>query len=338
MLLWIAYRRRLQMKKRLAAIASLLLAMTLLLASCGLGEKSSAEEAAAKPESQETETEPMISIKISDLKRYLDSSSSMMELAQRFFTDTIVYRGADGKYKFEPVNDSLPLSNYDWDGLRPGSGKELILEREGEPASIKGIDVSRYQGDVDWEKVAADGVRFVFVRLGYRGYSEGALITDEKFEEYVKGAAQHGIWVGIYFVTQAITEEEAIEEAEFVLDSIRPYNITWPVVLDIEEAASATARTVGLKAKDRTDYTIAFCEKIREAGYTPMLYCNIRWYLEELELERLTAYDKWFAQYFNRPFFPYEFTVWQYTNTGRVDGIKGDVDLNISMKDYSKKD
>ncbi|MBQ1907205.1 MAG: glycoside hydrolase family 25 protein [Firmicutes bacterium] len=326
------------MKKRLAAIASLLLATVLLLASCGLGEKSSAEEAAAKPGSQETETEPTISIKISDLKRYLDSSSSMMELAQRFFTDTIVYRGADGKYKFEPVNDSLPLSNYDWDGLRPGSGKELILEREGEPASIKGIDVSRYQGDVDWEKVAADGVKFVFVRLGYRGYSEGALITDEKFEEYVKGAAQHGIGVGIYFVTQAITEEEAIEEAEFVLDSIRPYNITWPVVLDIEEAASITARTVGLGAKDRTDQTIAFCEKIREAGYTPMLYCNIRWYLEELELERLTAYDKWFAQYFNRPFFPYEFTVWQYTNTGRVDGIKGDVDLNISMKDYSKKD
>ena len=325
------------MKNRLAALAALLLALSLLLSACGT--ESSGQDAQAKPGSAPEEAEePYVKIKLSDLKKYLDSSSSMMELAQRFFTDTIVYRGADGKYKFEPVNDSLPLSNYDWDGLRKGDGKELIYEEGGQTASIKGIDVSRYQGDIDWEKVAADGVKFVFVRLGYRGYSEGALIADEKFEEYVKGAASNGIGVGIYFVTQAISEEEAVEEAEFVLDAIRPYNITWPVVLDIEEAASPTARTVGLGASERTDYTIAFCEKIREAGYTPMLYCNIRWYLEELELERLTAYDKWFAQYFNRPFFPYEFSVWQYTNTGSVDGIKGNVDMNMSMKDYSRKE
>jgi GH25 family lysozyme M1 (1,4-beta-N-acetylmuramidase) len=108
------------------------------------------------------------------------------------------------------------------------------------------------------------------------------------------------------------------------------------VVLDLEDPASLTARTVGLTQEERTDMTVAFCETVREAGYTPMLYCNIRWFMEELDLTRLTEYDKWFAQYFNRPFFPYEYQMWQYTNNGRVDGITGPVDLNLSFVDYGQ--
>jgi lysozyme len=117
-----------------------------------------------------------------------------------------------------------------------------------------------------------------------------------------------------------------------------PYNVTWPVVLDIEEAASVTARTTNLTKEQRTDFAIAFCETIKEAGYTPMLYCNIRWFIQELDLARLTEYDKWLAQYFNRPFFPYELQMWQYTSSGRVDGIIGNVDLNLSFVDYSNPD
>ncbi|MBQ4505926.1 MAG: glycoside hydrolase family 25 protein [Firmicutes bacterium] len=331
------------MIKRLAVLLALILLLAAALAGCG--ERPSQEQLpegnGAKPgDEAQADDEEYISISVSDLKKYISDSSSVMELAQRFFTDTIVYKDAAGQYKFEPVNKTLPLSDYNWDNLRNLSitGKEFVYEEDGQVRSIKGIDVSRYQSDIDWEKVAGDGVEFVMVRVGYRGYLEGKIVLDEKFEEHVEGALRHGIKVGVYFVTQALTEEEAVEEANFVLDAIAPFNISWPVVLDIEEAASTTARTVGLSAQKRTDNAIAFCETVKQAGYTPMLYCNIRWYMDELELDRLPAYEKWFAQYFNRPFFPYDFGMWQYTNTGRVNGISGNVDLNISMKDYSKKE
>ena len=140
--------------------------------------------------------------------------------------------------------------------------------------------------------------------------------------------------MGVYFVTQAISVEEAVEEAQFVMENIRPYNVTWPIVLDIEDAASATARTAELSQQARTDHAIAFCETVKESGYTPMLYCNIRWFIEKLDITRITDYDKWFAQYFRKPFFPYAFQMWQYSSTGRIDGIEGNVDYNISFVDY----
>ena len=112
--------------------------------------------------------------------------------------------------------------------------------------------------------------------------------------------------------------------------------MTWPIVLDLEDAGSDSARTLLLTSTQRTDYVRAFCERIKEAGKKPMLYFNIVWLLEKLDITRLTDYDKWFAQYFNNPFFPYEFQMWQYTSTGRVGGIEGNVDLNISFVDYSK--
>ncbi len=289
--------------------------------------------------SQAAEETEYISIPVSEFKRYADDSSSLWEFVQRFFSDVIVYKDALGSYQYEPINRDLPQSDYDFDNLvnvKPGS-KELEYQVDGRTVSIKGIDVSKYQGDIDWAKVAADGVKFAFIRLGYRGYGSGNMVLDEKFEENIRGASENGIQVGVYFVTQAITAEEGAEEAAFVLENIAPYRVTWPIVLDMEETSGSDPRTGSMTPTERTDACIAFCEKIKEAGHTPMLYSHVRWFIEELELERLTDYDKWFAQYFNRPFFPYAFQVWQYTSTGKVDGIKGNVDLNISFKDYSQK-
>ena len=291
----------------------------------------------AKPGADE---EAEISVTEEELQRYATESTTVWEFVQRFFKDKIVYKNRDGKFIYEPVNYDLPLSDYDWDNLvaleKPY--REVEYVQDGKTISIKGIDISRYQHEIDWERVAKDGVKYAIIRLGYRGYDKGGLVKDDLFDTNVKGALKNGIPVGVYFVTQAISVEEAIEEAEFVLENIRPYKVTWPVVLDIEDAASATARTVNLTQEERTDLTIAFCETVKEAGYTPMLYCNIRWFIEELDLSRLTEYDKWFAQYFNRPFFPYAFQMWQYTSSGRVDGISGNVDLNICFKDYGKSD
>lgn len=325
-------------KKRSAVIVltALLAASAVFLPGCAI--PSGEEPADAKPPA-EGGTGDVLTVTREEIYRYASDSGTVWEFAQRFFSDTIVYKDKHGKFIFEPVDPALPLSDYDWNNLTELEGlhREVEYVKDGQTLSIKGIDVSRYQKAIDWEKVAADGVAYAFIRLGYRGYDKGGLVMDELYEENMKGALDSGVAAGVYFVTQAVSVEEAIEEADFVLDHIENYDVTWPVVLDLEDPASSSARTADLTREERTDIAVAFCETVREAGYTPMLYCNIRWYMEELDLTRLTEYDKWFAQYFNRPFFPYAFQMWQYTNNGRVDGITGPVDLNISFKDYGQE-
>ncbi len=296
-----------------------------------------AEEPDAKPPVEEAPQEAL-TVTRKEIYQYASESSTVWEFAQRFFADTIVYKNKAGKFVFEPVDPAIPRSDYDWNNLveRGGTHRETEYIKDGKTLSIKGIDISRYQKTIDWEKVAADGVQYAIIRLGYRGYDKGGLVLDELYEENVRGALDNGVAVGVYFVTQAVSVEEAILEAEFVLENIKDHDITWPVVLDLEDPASSSARTAGLDREEQTDMAVAFCETIREAGYTPMLYCNIRWFMEELDLSRLTEYDKWFAQYFNKPFFPYAFQMWQYTNNGRVDGITGPVDLNLSFTDYGQ--
>ena len=279
-----------------------------------------------------------VTVTLDEFKTYADTSTNMWEFIQRFFKDVIVYKTEAGKFAYEPIDRSLPQSDYDWSKLKEVGleSREVEYVENGETVSIKGIDVSRYQGDIDWEKVATCGVKFAFIRLGYRGYSTGNIVVDEKFEYNIKEALRNGIEVGVYFVTQATSVEEGIEEAEFVLDTIKPYKVSWPIVLDIEDAGSDNARTVLLTRDERTTYACAFCDRIKDAGKVPMVYTNIRWFIEKLDISRLAAYNKWFAQYFNRPFFPYEFQIWQYTSSGKIDGIEGSVDLNISFVDYSK--
>ena len=328
-----------KIKRKTAFILALL--MTLSLCACEFDIRPGKEEENLGAYSHQFEWEDdkpdSIVLTQEEILEYVNESSSLWEAAQRLVgNDIILYKDALGDFAYIPVNTDLPLSDYDWDSLERllKSYKEIEYRVDNQAVSIKGIDVSAYQGDIDWKAVAGDGVKYAFIRLGYRGYSSGKLVLDECFEENISGALQNGIAVGVYFVTQALSGAEAEEEAQFVLDTIAPYKVTWPIVLDIEATGGSHPRTESLTAAERTDYTIVFCDTIKNAGYTPMLYSNIGWYINQLELDRLAAYDKWFAQYFNRPFFPYEFQVWQYTSSGRVKGIEGNVDLNISMYDY----
>ena len=201
--------------------------------------------------------------------------------------------------------------------------------------SICGIDVSKYQGDIDWNKVKDSGVEYAIIRLGYRGMNEGTLELDPYYEENVKNAVAAGVKVGVYFFSQAKNTEEAVEEAEFVLENIKGYEIAYPVVFDTEEVTTYDARANGLTRAERTDCCIAFCEKMKEAGYTPMIYANTRYMVMGLELERLNDYDKWFAYYGSSHIFPYAFTMLQYSDTGRVPGIEGAVDLDVSFVNYA---
>ena len=318
------------MKKLVSTILCIALFAAL---SAGCTKQESETAPAAKPDTVLTPQDEVLSYTVGEIQEFGRNDASVWELLQDLLPNLIVYRGAGGVFQYASIDRSLPQSDYDWRNLVEVSEnpREVEYVVDGETVSIKGIDVSTYQGEIDWEKVADSGVKYAFIRLGYRGYESGLLVKDDRFEENIRGALQNGVAVGVYFVTQAIS---VVEEAQFVMENIRPYNVTWPIVLDIEDAASATARTAELSQQARTDHAIAFCETIKESGYTPILYCNIRWFIEKLDITRIADYDKWFAQYFRKPFFPYTFQVWQYSSTGRVDGINGNVDFNISFVDY----
>ncbi|MDD2220482.1 MAG: GH25 family lysozyme [Clostridia bacterium] len=200
-----------------------------------------------------------------------------------------------------------------------------------------GIDVSSWQENIDWRAVAADGIDFAMLRVGYRGYVSGATMPDTYFTQNLQGATANGLDVGVYYYSQATGVEEAIEEANIVLDAIKGYDITYPIVYDWENVSGSTARTDKMPAAVTTDCALAFCETIQAAGYTPMVYFNIPIGLRHYDLSRLGAYDFWFAGYTTAPRFYYDLAMWQYSSTGRVKGIKGNVDLDISFVDYSDK-
>ena len=268
------------------------------------------------------------------LKQLMLSGEGTTAMLRYFYPDDIVVADA-GEYYFFPISDELAHNTYDLEQFVLDEDQIMTYYEDGEMISHKGIDVSRYQGSIDWEKVAGDGVEYAFIRLGIRGYSEGAIQEDETFENNIKGARRNNIDVGVYFFTQATSVKEAEEEAQYVLDLIEPYKVDYPVVIDVEAVSSANARTNNLTKEERTEYCIAFCEKIKNAGYTPMIYGNLKTFMLMLDIEQLEDYDKWFAYYDEQFYFPYDFKVWQYTDTGTVSGIGTDVDLNISFEDLS---
>lgn len=226
----------------------------------------------------------------------------------------------------EPPTDLNPYGIFDFQY----AGRYLKL-LEGE--SITGIDVSAHQQEVDWVQVKESGVEFVMIRLGYRGYGEAGTLNEDKYaRENLKGAAAAGLDIGVYFFSQAISVEEALEEADFVLEMLNGMELAMPVVYDWE-FVSDTARTAGMDRRTLTDCSLAFLGKIEEAGYEPMLYFNTNQARKLLYLQELEQYDFWLALYSHRMTFPYKIKMWQYTCTGSVPGITGNCDINIYFPD-----
>jgi GH25 family lysozyme M1 (1,4-beta-N-acetylmuramidase) len=274
------------------------------------------------------------------LKRYAEEYNVNTEFLSRIFRDKIIYKQG-GKIVYESIDPNLKRHSYDWDYLwwderRPHyEPEESENETAGEPVkALFGVDVSRYQGDIDWTRAAADGIEFAIVRMGYRGYDTGKLMVDEFFEANMRGALDAGVRVGVYFFSQAVSEAEAVEEAEMVLAGIAPYNVSFPVVFDIEEIAGQNARTDALTAEDITSFAVAFCERVSQGGYTPMIYANPKWFVSRMNLGRLEPYAKWLAQYYKTPAYPYAFSIWQFSSTGSVAGIKGNVDLDLAFERF----
>lgn len=222
----------------------------------------------------------------------------------------------------EPLVDLNPFGKYDFQY----EGKYLKL-LNGE--SITGIDVSSYQGEVDWEQVKDAGIEFAMVRLAYRGYETGKIVDDKYAQANLEGAYDAGLEIGVYFFSQAITVEEAVEEAEYVLKRLGGHNITMPVVFDWEHVDDEDARSNNIDKRTLTDCAKAFLDTINEAGYKAMLYFNTSQSRNLFHLDELDAYPFWLALYSNRMTFPYKVEMWQYTCTGKVPGISGNCDINV---------
>ena len=271
---------------------------------------------------------------LSGIRDGLTSGTTMVETLRPYYPNELVVV-SNGTFNFVPIRDDLQKNDSVLENLNILEDGEVQYMQDGQVVSHKGIDVSKHQGNIDWTKVAADGVEFAFIRVGLRGYgTEGKLVEDEYFEQNVKGALQAGIKVGVYFYSQAITDEELLEEANLVLEKVKPYNIELPIVFDVEKVSGGKGRANELSVEERTRLTALFCQTIQDAGYKPMIYHNMEMGTLMLDLGQLEQYDKWFAYYNDDLYYPYAYKVWQYSEKGAVDGINEEVDLNIWFGDF----
>lgn len=241
------------------------------------------------------------------------------------------------------------FDSYDGPGMA-GKVKERTLSEDGfyisdnrlyyedeDRDSAPFIDVSAYQGNIDWEKVKEDGIEHAIIRIGFRSAEGGEITGDSYYKKNIREARNAGIKRGVYFFSQAVTIDEAIEEAKYVLRHIRGKNIELPVAFDMEHISGGD-RISGLSIKEKTEITDAFCETIEKHGHEAVVYGNPTWLNRNLQLEYLTEYKLWLAHYTYDTDFDKEFSMYQYTDRGRVAGIKGNVDLNLMVKDKEDED
>lgn len=198
--------------------------------------------------------------------------------------------------------------------------------------STLGIDVSSHQGRIDWQAVSDNDIDYAIIRAGYRGYTDGKINQDEYFEYNMESTAALGMNTGVYFFSQALTEEEAIEEANWVLELVSGYTLTHPIYFDWEMIADSNARTASIRGSELTRCALAFCRTIENAGYEAGIYFNLSISEQLYHLYDLKDYDFWLAEYQDVPTYPYRIDMWQYTETGSVPGIATDVDLNLRFR------
>jgi len=233
----------------------------------------------------------------------------------------------------EPT-DPVPTNRYDSQAFSVVDG---FLHYEGDASSLVGVDVSSYQGVIDWQAVAEAGVDFAMVRVGLRGYETGRVVEDTYFRQNIEGALAAGLDVGVYIFSQAINMGEAVEEAHFLLSRIKEYNITYPVVFDWERQTEGTSRTVNVPGRAQTDCAVAFCRTVEAAGYLPMVYFSPSKAYDELDLTRLMEWPFWLAHYtenWQPTPFRYHYAMWQYSCDGQVAGISTPVDLNLCLAEF----
>lgn len=239
------------------------------------------------------------------------------------------WRTDGGKVYYYDVNHNKITGNQVIGGVMYTFGGDGALSQS---SGNRGIDVSKYQGNIDWGAVAASGINFAIIRVGYRGSSSGALVQDPYFKKNISGATKAGIKVGLYFFTQAVNEAEAVEEASMAMSLASGYKVTYPIFIDTESASNGRAN--GLSKSTRTAVVKAFCQTVRNGGYKAGVYASKSWYANQLNASALNGYCIWVAQYNSSCTYSGKYDMWQYSSKGSVSGIKGNVDMNISYTGY----
>ncbi|MCR4679313.1 MAG: hypothetical protein K5679_11300 [Lachnospiraceae bacterium] len=244
----------------------------------------------------------------------------------------------DGTTEWAVISPHIPKCEYDYTNLFDQNGRFKYFEND-KCTSYFGIDVSKDNNYIDYNKVKKDGVSFVMIRLGARGYQTGQLSIDDYYRDNIKRATDAGLDVGVYFMSQAVTEDEARQEAQCVIDNLLGYSISYPVALVMQPVKNDTARSDALSKKDRTTVIRAFLKAIKDKGYVPIVYGDKRWLFQDIDLSKIVGdFDIWLTETgVDYPDYPYKYAMWQYNFKGSVDGVSGDVNFNISFVDYALK-
>lgn len=245
---------------------------------------------------------------------------------------------SDGQEEWVLISPYLTKNTYDFKNLSESANLRKYTDN-GKKISRVGVDISKHNGQVNFNSIKAAGVDYVMLRLGARGYSTGQLSLDDNFVENMEAAIEAGLDIGVYFYSQAISQDEVMQEANFVIQNLEPYraHITYPVAYDMEKVANDTARIDGLSRDDKTAIAATFLSGMQAAGYIPMVYGNKEWLIKNIDLAKLQDYDVWLSQEQDIPDYPYQFAMWQYTTTGVLNGVTGDASLNLCFVDYSDR-
>lgn len=242
----------------------------------------------------------------------------------------------DGTEKWVAIHPYITKNEYDYAGLVYRKPIMSYYE-EGKKVSYAGISISKYNEFVDYIKLKKAGVDFAMIRVGARGYSTGQITLDENFDKNMKDAIGAGLEVGVYFFSQAVSEEEAIDEAGVVLAAISDYDVNYPIAFAMDFIENDTSRVESLTREERTAAAGAFLSLLKEAGYNTALYADKEWLINKIDLTKLSDYDIWLAQEADVPDYPYQFTMWQYTDDARIDGMAENAELSVSFIDYVNK-
>ena len=278
-------------------------------------------------------------------KHSLTRTIACLTLACSLFAGTLALSGCGNQqegwspdsgqslYDYNLSRDSIPLNDYDYASIEQFNDYRYYVEND-EVVSQVGIDVSDHQGTVNWSKVAASGVDCAVLRAGYRGTTDGGVFPDETFAANLTGAKRAGLKVGAYFFSQATSEDEAREEASFLVSALDGAELDLPVVFDLEKTNTDGSRVADLTYQQATAAALAFSQEMSKAGYKTMIYLNKESATNLFDLSQLTDCTFWYAEYeTSQPSLGFDFRIWQYSDKGQVYGIEGDVDLNIMFKE-----
>lgn len=231
-------------------------------------------------------------------------------------------------YNREKALDNIPPIDMEPKNITGGQFKEYEDDKY---YSLNGIDLSEHQSEVDFNVIKEQGIDFVYLRVGYRGYKTGSINIDRNFEKFYAEAKAANLAVGVYFFSQAVSVEEAIDEALFVKDQIKDKAIDLPIAYDLEDIAGDGSRIDDLTLAMRTENAMAFCGKIEDLGYSAMIYANQYWCETYYQLADILNYPLWLAQYNDYPTVDYPFKIWQYSDEGQLAGVDTRVDLNMML-------